>query len=455
MDNVGNPAATVRKMLQFSKPGNGASVSAHTGDGTTLRGSVRKLVSSPDSAFHVDIDFSFPPGITIIFGPSGAGKTTLLDCIAGLVSPDSGSILLGDQVFFDPKANINLSPANRRIGYVFQDLGLFPHMTVEENIQYGIANLAPPERKRRTNEILESFHIASLATSYPAKLSGGEKQRVALARALVSEPGVLLLDEPLSGLDAAIKTRIIKDLCERNSSRPIPILYVTHSRNEVFALGEHILVLKRGKVIASGTPQDVMNAPRHEAVAQMAGFENVFDAEVIGTDEHLGVMVCQISGTDNLLEVPLAHCNPGERVRIALRAGDILLAGERPKAISTRNVFPGKVVSLRRHDYLMEAVVDTGSLFRTHLTLGSSELLLLAPGNSVWLLIKTHSCCLLRSGKESVALEDSTTEIADKRNSVAAIVPSPLALDISSKMADLRVTPDMDLRNHAPRRQSV
>ena len=452
---MGNPAATVRKMLHFSKPVNGASVPTGTREGTTLRGSVRKRVSSPDSSFHLDIDFSFPPGITIIFGPSGAGKTTLLDCIAGLTSPDSGSILLGDQIFFDPMANINLSPGNRRIGYVFQDLGLFPHMTVEGNVQYGIADLAPAERKRRTDEVLESFHIASLATSYPAKLSGGERQRVALARALVSEPGVLLLDEPLSGLDAAIKTRIINDLCERNSSRPIPILYVTHSRNEVFALGEHILVLKRGRVLASGTPQEVMNAPRHEAVAQLAGFENVFDADVIATDERFGVMICRISGTENLLEVPLAHCDCGERVRIAVRAGDILLARERPKAISTRNIFPGKVVSLRRHDYLMEAVVDTGSLFRTHLTLGSSDLLQLADGSSVWVLIKTHSCCLLRPGKENVALEDSPIEIADKRNSLAVVAPSPLALDISSQTGDLRVTPEMDLHKRSPRRLSV
>jgi molybdate transport system ATP-binding protein len=420
-----------------------------------LRGSVRKLVSSPDSAFHLDVDFSFPPGITIIFGPSGAGKTTLLDCIAGLVSPDSGSILLGDQIFFDPKASINLSPASRRIGYVFQDLGLFPHMTVEENVQYGTANLAPAERKRRTDEILHSFHVASLATSYPAKLSGGEKQRVALARALVSEPSVLLLDEPLSGLDAAIKTRIIKDLCERNSSHPIPILYVTHSRNEVFALGEHILVLQRGKVLASGTPQEVMNAPRHEAVAQIAGFENVFDAEVIGTDEDFGVMICQIAGTELLLEVPLAHCDRGERVRVAVRAGDILLASERPKAISTRNVFPGKVVSMRRRDYLMEAVIDTGSLFHTHLTLGSSEFLQLAPGNSVWILLKTHSCCLLRPGKESIATETSPIELAKNNSKLDEIVPPPVGLGVSTRPTDLRVIQELDSHNHTPRRLSV
>jgi molybdate transport system ATP-binding protein len=452
---VGNPAATVRKMLQFSRPGNGASGSAGTGNGTTLRGSIRKLVSSPDSAFDLDVDFFFPPGITIIFGPSGAGKTTLLDCIAGLVSPDSGSILLGDQIFFDPKAHINLSPANRRIGYVFQDLSLFPHMTVEDNVQYGIADLALPERKRRTQEILESFHIASLATSYPAKLSGGERQRVALARALVSEPGVLLLDEPLSGLDAPIKTRIITDLCERNCSRPIPILYVTHSRNEVFALGEHILLLKQGKVLASGTPQDVMNAPRHEAVAQIAGFENVFDAEVIATDEHFGVMICQISRTEVLLEVPLAHCDRGEHVRVAVRAGDIMLASERPQGISTRNVFPGKVVSLRRHDYLMEAVVDTGPLFRSHLTLGSSELLQLAPGSSVWILIKTHSCCLLRPGKERAAREDSPIEITKKKDKLDEVVPSPVDLGINGRPTDLRVIPEVDSHNHSPRRLSV
>ncbi|MGO9169075.1 MAG: molybdenum ABC transporter ATP-binding protein [Candidatus Sulfotelmatobacter sp.] len=416
-----------------------------------LRGSIRKrLASSLDSVFQLDIEFSFAPGITIIFGPSGAGKTTLLDCIAGLVSPDSGAIQLGDRVFFDPCRHVNVSPSKRRIGYVFQDLGLFPHMTVEDNIQYGIAGLPTAERKRRTCEVLESFHITSLAASYPAKLSGGERQRVALARALVSEPGMLLLDEPLSGLDASIKTHIIRDLRERNCSRPIPILYVTHSRNEVFALGEHILVLKHGKVLARGTPQDVMNAPRHESVAQMAGFENVFDAEVMATDEHFGVMICRVSGADVFLEVPLAHCDCGERVRVAVRAGDIMLARERPQAISTRNVFPGRVVSLRRHDYLMEVVVDGGALFHTHVTLGACEVLQLAAGSPVWILIKTHSCCLLRPGKEPAPLTDSSIEMARGGSTLEEPVYAPDPDTIDQRPIS-RTPAEVDPQNHSPR----
>lgn len=382
---------------------------ALAGDRTgALRGYIRKqLSSSSESSFQLDIEFCFSPGITIVFGASGAGKTTLMDCIAGLASPESGEVVLGNKVFFNSKAQIDVSPGKRKIAYVFQDLSLFPHMSVEDNVQYGIAGLPPSERRRRTYDLLESFHITSLAKSYPSKLSGGERQRVALARALVTEPGLLLLDEPMSGLDASIKNCIIKDLCERNSSRPIPILYVTHSRKEVFALGERIVVLQKGRVVADGTPQEVLSAPRQETVAELVGFENVFDAEVVATNEHFGVMTCQISDSEVSLEVPLAHCDFGDRVRVAVRAGDIMLAGESPRAISTRNVFPGKLISLRRHDYSMEAVVDCGVVFRSHLTLGACESLQLVPGSAVWILIKTHSCCLLRPSKEPVAAGSS------------------------------------------------
>jgi molybdate transport system ATP-binding protein len=171
-----------------------------------------------------------------------------------------------------------------------------------------------------------------------------------------------------------------------------------------------------------------MNAPRDEAVAHMAGFENVFDAQIVSTDEHLGVMICQISGTGLILEVPLAHCAPGDRIRVGVRAGDILLASERPQGISARNVFPGRVVSLKRHDYLMEAVVETGTLFRTHLTLGAAQNLRLEVGCSTWILIKTHSCRLLRAANGSAALSDLPIEVVRK----------PADLDQSEGVSALR-----------------
>src|SRR5579862_1444689 len=196
----------------------------------------RKRLPSQGSEFTLEVEFAAAPGFTILFGPSGAGKTTLLDCVAGLTTPDAGHIAVGDRVLFDSAQRIDIPVAKRRIGYVFQDLALFPHLTVERNVQYGLAHLAQSERASKTSAILEAFRIPHLARRYPREISGGESQRVALARTLVTDPSVLLLDEPLAALDAMAKARIIDDLRQWNQVHRIPILYVTHSREEVFAL---------------------------------------------------------------------------------------------------------------------------------------------------------------------------------------------------------------------------
>jgi molybdate transport system ATP-binding protein len=242
----------------------------------------RKLASGSESGgFELDVAFVLQSGITILFGASGAGKTTLLDSIAGLSTPDAGRIAVGGRVLFDLQAGVNLPPKNRRIGYVFQDLALFPHLTVEANVGYGLTSLRATERKERVAEALESLGIAPLRERRPAQLSGGERQRVALARALVTQPSILLLDEPLAALDLPIRMKIADDLRRSIQNLPIPVLYVTHSRDEVFMLGERLLVMEQGKLIAQGTPHEVMSAPQSETVAQLAGFENLVDAQVM------------------------------------------------------------------------------------------------------------------------------------------------------------------------------
>jgi len=190
---------------------------------------LRKRFQTRDCSFELNVDLEIPAGITILFGPSGAGKTTILDCIAGLTTPESGMLNLKERVLFNGEKGIDVSPQNRRVGYVFQDLALFPHLSVKKNVQYGIASLPASEREERSRQILESFHVAELQQRKPSEISGGERQRVALARALVTDPAVLLLDEPLAALDAAIKSKIVDDLRAWNESHQIPILYVTHS----------------------------------------------------------------------------------------------------------------------------------------------------------------------------------------------------------------------------------
>ncbi|HUI40606.1 MAG TPA: molybdenum ABC transporter ATP-binding protein [Terriglobia bacterium] len=366
----------------------GAAPSAGAGLEVQLRARLR-------GGFKLEAAFQAAPGFTILFGPSGSGKTTLLQCIAGLHTPDEGRVAVGKRVLFDAERGINVPVPARRVGYLFQDLALFPHLTVERNVRYGLARLPARERADRTAEILKSFRIAHLRGRKPGAISGGERQRTALARALVTHPAVLLLDEPLSALDTSTKTKIIEDLRAWNAARGIPILYVTHSAAEAFALGERVMVLEAGAVIAQGTPQQVLSEPRHETVAQLAGFENVFDAVVLEVREEQGTMRCRLSESAVELEVPLIWTSAGARVRIALRAGDIMLANRRPDGLSARNVIQGKLVSMTWQGVTVIASVEAGVKFEVHLTPSACQTLNLRPSRPVWLVIKTYSCHLV------------------------------------------------------------
>jgi len=360
----------------------------------TLIASIRKQRTGA-TPFDLAVDLELPIGITILFGASGAGKTTILDCIAGLTTPDSGKIAVDGRVLFDSAQRVNVPVPQRRIGYVFQDLALFPHLTVEANVEYGLQHLSSAERHRRVHSVLEAFRIAHLRERRPQQISGGEAQRVALARSLVTDPVVLMLDEPLAGLDAPTKSRIVEDMRAWNESRSIPVLYVTHSRDEVFALGEQVVVLDRGRVIAHGTPHEVMTMPRQETIAQLAGFENIFDALVDSAHEDRGTMTCNLGPVQ--LETPLVRAEVGSKLRVGIRAGDILLATQHPEGLSARNILRGKVISLERRDVIVAARVNCGVEFEVHLTLAARDALHLSAGREVWLVVKTHSCHLMAS----------------------------------------------------------
>jgi molybdate transport system ATP-binding protein len=369
-----------------------ASDSVH---GARLQVRVRRTLAGDNGGFELDVAFVLEKGITILFGPSGAGKTTLLDCIAGLTNPDKGRIVIGARVLFDSDERINLSAMERSVGYVFQDLALFPHLTVEGNVSYGLGRLKAGERNQRVAGTLQSLGISHLQKRRPAELSGGERQRVALARALVTQPSVLLLDEPLAALDLPVRMKIADDLRRSIQALPIPVLYVTHSRDEVFMLGERMLMLERGKIIAEGTPHQVMSAPRSETVAQLVGFENVFDAQVTSTHEERGTMICTIGAGNVELETPLVRAEIGTKLRVGISAGDILLATSAPVGLSARNILTGRLLSLSQRDMIVVAHVDCGVEMSVHLTLAARDSLELRPGRQVWLIVKTHSCHLL------------------------------------------------------------
>jgi molybdate transport system ATP-binding protein len=359
---------------------------------TSLSVRVRKILARD---FSLEAEFEAGAGITMLFGQSGSGKSTLLSCIAGLIVPDAGHIVLDAKVLFDSQHKVNIPARKRSVGYLFQNLALFPHLTVEQNVQYGLAKVPAAVREKKVSTILESFRIAHLLAGKPNELSGGERQRVALARSLVTDPKVLLLDEPLTALDALTKSEIIADLRAWNASHEIPIIYVTHAVTEAFALGERVVVLDKGRVLAKGTPQEVLDAPRRELIANLAGFENVFDTTVESVSEAQGTMNCHLTGSEVNLEVPLVTVDHDAPIRVAIRAGDIMVATGKPVGLSARNTLKGVLVSLRREAVTMIATVNAGVNFEVHLTPNACRELNLKLGDEVWLVIKTYSCHLV------------------------------------------------------------
>ena len=200
------------------------------------------------SKFAVDVEFAVPAGVTVIFGPSGSGKTTILQCIAGLLTANAGHISIDGDPLFDSAKKLNMPAQLRHVGYVFQDLALFPHMTAAQNVAFGIG-VNGNVRKQLVLDALEKFRITHLSSHRPDEISGGERQRVALARTLVTHPRLLLLDEPFSALDDALKQEIIADLKKWLTRNNIPVVFVTHDRSEARALGERVLLLHEGKIV--------------------------------------------------------------------------------------------------------------------------------------------------------------------------------------------------------------
>jgi molybdate transport system ATP-binding protein len=358
---------------------------------------IRKRYQNLEGSFILNVHFRALAGFTVLFGASGSGKTTVLDCIAGLTDPDEGRIAAGGEDLYDSEKNHNVAAWKRRMGYVHQDLALFPHLTAEENVAYGLRALSGAERRKRSREMLDAFSIEHLRDRRPAQISGGERQRVALARALVTEPRALLLDEPLAALDRPTRSSLISDLRRWNQEHRVPILYVTHNGEEVIALGDKVIVLDGGRIVAHGLPHEVMRVPRMETVAQLLGFENIYNSTVITLHEDRGTMTCQLGNGKVELETPLVRAEVGSRLRVGVRAGDLLLATEHPRGLSARNILPGTIQQLEQRDVIVAATVDCGGTeFEVHMTLAARDTLQLGVGKSVWVVVKTHSCHLMR-----------------------------------------------------------
>ncbi len=243
------------------------------------RKNIKKRGKNPSFSMHCSFDAD--SDFVVLFGCSGSGKTTALRCIAGLENPDAGTIKINDTVYFDSRKKVNISPQKRKIGYMFQENALFPHMNVRQNIEFGLKGMSSSSKTEKVNEMLGLVGIDELEFAYPDELSGGQKQKVALARALAPSPEVLLLDEPFSALDTVVRLKLRKELRTIQKKLGIPVIFITHDPVEAFTMADRMAVFDNGRVQQLGSPEEVFYHPKTRYVAELVGFSNLFDDAVI------------------------------------------------------------------------------------------------------------------------------------------------------------------------------
>ncbi len=289
--------------------------------------------------FTLRAKFEIGAQVLVLFGPSGAGKSLTLNCIAGLVTPDSGTIRLSDRVLFDHAEQVNSPTRERRVGYVFQNYALFPHLTIRENIAFGVRSGL--DSHRRIDEMLELTNLADFATRYPAQLSGGQQQRVALARALAPRPELLLLDEPFSALDAPTRMQLRHELLNLQREFKTPTIFVTHDLGEAYFLADKLAVIHRGEILQIDAPGEILRRPCCLQVARAVGVKNV----LAGTIESRDTAGCRVRIGDVLIDAPLYPFDPGARVSVCLRPERImLLRPERTGRSSDENALRGEII---------------------------------------------------------------------------------------------------------------
>jgi molybdate transport system ATP-binding protein len=339
---------------------------------------------------HLDVAFEVPtPGVTVLFGPSGSGKSTIISAAAGLLRPDECRIVLDEQVLGDTASGVWLPPERRRMGLVFQDARLFPHMSVMANLRFGMrrAGRGPV----RFDDVVELLGIVPLLTRRPHTLSGGERQRVAIGRALLAQPHLLLMDEPLASLDTARKAEIMPYLTRLKTGLRLPILYVTHSLDEVAQLADSIVLIEAGRAVGYGPLSDI--AAR--ADLPLAQREDAAALLLCHVAEHdVARELSRLKGGAGTLWVPLLEAPLGAERRVRIPAREVILAGEPPKSISLHNIVPGEVRRITsdptKRSVLVEIVLAGGALI-SRVTPDAIVRLTLAPGRPVLALIKSTS----------------------------------------------------------------
>jgi molybdate transport system ATP-binding protein len=336
-------------------------------------------------AFGLDAAFTGAErGVTILFGPSGAGKSSVLAAIAGAARPDEGRIALGETVLFDSAAKIDVPMERRRIGWVFQDARLFPHMSVEDNLRYGLKRA--PAGPIAFDAVIAVLGVQRLLFRRPRDLSGGERQRVGLGRALLSQPRLLLMDEPLAALDAPRRAEILPFFERIKTEFGLPILYVTHSLAEAVRLGDQMVVMGAGRVVAQGPAAEIVSRPDLNLTGSPAQVGAALEGRVTAHAERLTDVVVG----DWTFRVPRLDQPRGALVRLFVLARDVMLALEPPRRISARNVLPGLIVALEPDSgRVLARVRGAGGELFCALTPDAVEELDLHEGLAVWAVVKS------------------------------------------------------------------
>jgi molybdate transport system ATP-binding protein len=351
---------------------------------------VASFVKTHSPAVRISADLELDGGddrVMVLFGPSGSGKTTILRCLAGLDRPQSGSIRFGDDVWFDASTGVNRPPQRRRLAYVPQDNSLFPHLTVEGNIRFGMDGTSSADR---VEAILRRVHLDGKGRRYPSELSGGERQRVALARVLARDPRLVLLDEPLAALDLPLKEPMRRELRQFLRSMEIPSVVVTHDRVDALTLGDRMAVIAEGRVRQVGPVHEVFTRPADVVVAASVGVETVVPGEV--ADCRDGLAIVRVGPTT----IASAQTETVSRtVFVCIRAEDVTLESAPHREVSARNQLPGRVTELVQEGAVVRARVDCGFSLSALITRSASDQLRLAEGAGVVAAIKATAVHLI------------------------------------------------------------
>jgi molybdate transport system ATP-binding protein len=338
--------------------------------------------------FPLDVKLASPAGALALFGRSGAGKTSIVRAIAGLVRPAEGRIAVGGNVLFDSTARIDVPPERRRVGYVFQDARLFPHLSVDGNLRYGMRRTRMPDPPIGFDAVVDLLDIAPLLARRPATLSGGERQRAAIGRALLAQPRLLLMDEPLASLDAARKAEVLPYLDRLRRTLDIPIVYVSHALDEVVRLADTLALVDAGRIAACGPVGEITARIDLNPLAGRFEAGAALDTRVAGHDAAYALSRLEFDG--GTLIVPQIDAPPGSAMRVHIRARDVLVATRRPEGISARNILAGQVVALEPEPgAYAEIVIAVGSVrLRARLTRAAVAELDLDVGVPVHAIVK-------------------------------------------------------------------